>query len=47
MKNLAIVRVLGATLWSDFALYGEGDQFEAMKVAAKHMPDYRHIRTHP
>ncbi|SCA58149.1 Metallophosphoesterase [Candidatus Terasakiella magnetica] len=45
--NEHMVRVLGATLWSDFALNGEDGQDEAMKIAGQHMPDYRHIRTHP
>ena len=41
----ASVRVLGATLWSDFTLHGEKDQAGAMNVAVSHMPDYRMIRT--
>lgn len=41
----ASVRVLGATLWSDFTLLGEKDQSTAMTTATSHMPDYRMIRT--
>ncbi len=39
------IRVLGATLWSDFTLHGEADQSGAMDNAVLHMPDYRMIRT--
>jgi len=43
----SVVRILGATLWSDFTLFGEEGRDEAMETAAKHMPDYRFIGTHP
>lgn len=36
------VRVLGATLWTDYAL--EGDAADAMARAQASMPDYRHGR---
>lgn len=39
------VRVLGATLWSDFTLHGEHDRSAAMDLAKDAMPDYRMIRT--
>jgi predicted phosphodiesterase len=39
------VRVLGATLWSDFTLHGEDGRRNAMDAARSHMPDYRMIRT--
>lgn len=41
------VRVLGATLWSDFTLYGEQSKDDFMGQAARKMPDYRFIRTGP
>jgi predicted phosphodiesterase len=37
-------RVLGATLWSDFTLFGEGSQSNFMREAAEKMPDYQFIR---
>ena len=40
------VRFLGATLWTDFALFGEGLPMSvAMREAARCMPDFRVIRT--
>lgn len=39
------IRVIGATLWSDFALNGQTEQSAAMERAVAHMPDYRMIRT--
>lgn len=39
------VRILGATLWTDFALYGAGRQFPSM-ISAKHgISDYQLIHT--
>ncbi len=38
------VRFLGSTLWTDFALFGEGEQFHAMQHAAQGMPDFEVIR---
>lgn len=37
------VRFLGATLWTDFALYGEDQKTAAMTQAEKVMTDYRRI----
>jgi Icc-related predicted phosphoesterase len=38
------VRFLGSTLWTDFALFGEGERFYAMKIAQKWMTDFSIIR---
>jgi Icc-related predicted phosphoesterase len=38
------VRVLGATGWSDFTLFGERLQINSMAEALTKMPDYMHIR---
>jgi len=38
------VRFLGSILWTDFALYGEGERFYAMKTAEKWMTDFSIIR---
>lgn len=38
------VMFIGATLWTDFKLYGEDNKFFAMQQAAMHMNDYRIIR---
>jgi len=38
------VRFLGATLWTDFCIFGEDAQEEKMQYAAKNMNDYRQIR---
>jgi predicted phosphodiesterase len=37
------LHVLGCTMWTDFRLHG--DQDEAMEFAARHMNDYRAIRS--
>lgn len=37
------VRFLGATLWTDFALFGDGQKQAAMQQAEKVMTDYRRI----
>lgn len=39
------VRFLGATLWTDFLLFGEERREEAMAAAQSYMPDYKHIST--
>lgn len=39
------VRIVGATLWSDYALAGDAD--EAMRIAEREMNDCRKIRTGP
>lgn len=39
------VRFLGATLWTDFLLFGEERREEAMAAAQSYMPDYQHIST--
>jgi predicted phosphodiesterase len=36
------VRFLGCTLWTDFALYGPGQQLAAMQRAERSMPEYAH-----
>jgi len=38
-----LVRLLGATLWSDFSVFGDETQNGSMEYAAAHMPDYRLI----
>jgi Icc-related predicted phosphoesterase len=38
------VRFLGSILWTDFALFGEGERFYAMKTARKWMTDFSIIR---
>ncbi len=38
------VRFLGTILWTDFALFGEGERFYAMKTARKWMTDFSIIR---
>mgnify|MGYP000697640048 CR=1 FL=1 len=38
------VRFLGSVLWTDFALFGEGERFYAMKTAQKWMTDFSIIR---
>ncbi|WP_300754240.1 metallophosphoesterase family protein [Janthinobacterium sp.] len=39
------VRFLGATLWTDFLLFGPQRLEEAMTAAQSYMPDYKHIST--
>ena len=39
------VRFLGATLWTDFLLFGEERHEEALNAAQAYMPDYQHIST--
>ena len=39
------VRFLGATLWTDFLLFGAARQEEALNAAQAYMPDYRRITT--
>jgi len=41
--RLGDVTFAGATLWTDFALFGDPDR--AMKVAGERMNDFRKIRT--
>jgi len=38
------VRFLGSTLWTDFALFGEGEQFFATQFAEQGMADFEVIR---
>lgn len=38
------VRFLGATLWTDFLLYGEERRFAAMQLARERMTDYKRIK---
>ena len=38
------VRFLGCVLWTDFALFGEGDRYLAMQTARQRMTDYSLIR---
>ena len=42
--QLAGVRFLGASLWTDFCLFGESERPYAMLAAADVMADYRRIR---
>lgn len=39
------IRILGCTLWTDFALLGDGTQAEAMAAAERGMMDYHVIGT--
>ena len=39
------VRFLGATLWTDFLLFGEDRLEEALSAAQAYMPDYQRIST--
>ena len=39
------VRFLGATLWTDFLLFGAERQEEALNAAQAYMPDYQRIST--
>lgn len=39
------VRFLGATLWTDFLLFGAERQEDALNAAQAYMPDYQHIST--
>ena len=39
------VRFLGITLWTDFLLFGEERQEEALNAAQSYMPDYKRIST--
>ncbi len=41
------VRILGATLWTDFKLYSEGKEGQARLVARRNMWDYTKIRKDP
>lgn len=41
------VRVLGATLWTDFALFGVPSVFASSETARAGLNDYRRIRTSP
>jgi 3',5'-cyclic AMP phosphodiesterase CpdA len=38
------VRFLGATLWTDFKLFGDGTRADAMREAESAMTDYKRIR---
>lgn len=38
------IRVIGATLWTDYRLFGAGDEWRAMKAAREQMNDHRLIR---
>jgi predicted phosphodiesterase len=38
------VRFLGATLWTDFCLFGENEKILAMESGARYLNDFRHIR---
>ena len=38
------VRFLGSVLWTDFALFGEGEQYFSMQHAVRGMPDFEVIR---
>jgi hypothetical protein len=38
------VRVIGATLWTDFCLFGEDERFHAMSLAEEYMTDFFLIR---
>lgn len=38
------VRFLGATMWTDFRLFGDGDRQAAMREAESVMTDYKRIR---
>ncbi|MRV76490.1 metallophosphoesterase [Duganella sp. FT92W] len=42
--SIGHVRFIGATLWTDFALFGAPEQAAAMQQAEEIMKDYRHIR---
>jgi predicted phosphodiesterase len=41
------LRILGCTLWTDFALYGADNKLEAMSTARQHMNDYKRIKISP
>lgn len=41
--QLGDIRFLGATLWTDFCLFGEEQRYFAMTEAADLMPDYQRI----
>ncbi|NQU20730.1 MAG: metallophosphoesterase [Candidatus Nealsonbacteria bacterium] len=41
------VRFLGATLWTDFLLFGDASKDDCMDVAGKRMNDFRMIRCSP
>ncbi len=38
------VRFLACTLWTDFTLYGDGESFASMRIAARGMSDYMMIK---
>lgn len=40
------VRFLGSILWTDFALFGEGERFFAMQTARQRMTDFSIIQNH-
>lgn len=42
--QLGQVRFLGATLWTDFKLFGDDDRMAAMRTAEAVMVDYKRIR---
>jgi predicted phosphodiesterase len=44
---LGDVRVLGCTLWTDFALFGEDRQAQAKDIARISMTDFHRIRSSP
>lgn len=46
MTEIAGVRIIGATLWTDLKLYPEFDELARLMVSA-YMQDYRAIRTAP
>ncbi len=41
------VRILGATLWTDFGLLGDEVRLQSMEIAREHMTDFRLIRRSP
>lgn len=44
MVEMAGVRFLGSTLWTDFDYFGEADRFFALRSARKNMADFELIR---
>jgi 3',5'-cyclic AMP phosphodiesterase CpdA len=45
--TLGNVRVIGTTLWADYALYGDERRAEMMDIARRRMMDHRRILTEP
>lgn len=46
-RSVAGARVLGATLWTDFGLYGEDRRLQSMEIARERMTDFHVVRRSP